>query len=108
MGLAAPSPATLSRVFRDAWAVRAAPDKWPRASFRRFVYYAPNAYWRLDATQYVLTGSRKCLLFQLIDGHSRLAIASHAAAGETSDAAAPVATKGIVPPRCSPTSAQRQ
>lgn len=95
MGLPAPSTASLSRVFRDAGVARAAPNKRPRASFRRFVYPAPNACWQLDATEYVLTGGRKCVIFQLIDDHSPLAVASHVAAGETSDAAVHVVAKGI-------------
>jgi len=95
MGLPAPSTASLSRVFRDAGVARAAPNKRPRASFRRFVYPAPNACWQLDATEYVLTGGRKCVIFRLIDDHSRLAVASHVAAGETSDAAVHVVAKGI-------------
>lgn len=95
MGLPAPSPATLARVFRDAGVARVESKKRPRASFRRFVYPAPNACWQLDATEYVLTGGRKCVIFQLIDDHSRLAVASHVAAGETSDAAVHVVAKGI-------------
>ena len=61
-----PSTASLSRIFRDAGVARAEPRKKPRASFRRFVYPAPNACWQLDATEYVLTGGRKCVIFQLI------------------------------------------
>jgi hypothetical protein len=49
----------------------------------------------LDATEYVLTGGRVCVIFQLEDDHSRLAIASHVAAGETSEAALAVVMKGI-------------
>jgi transposase InsO family protein len=49
----------------------------------------------LDATEYVLTGGRKCVIFQLIDDHSRFAVASHVAAGETSEAAIAVVKKGI-------------
>ncbi|SDP39364.1 Integrase core domain-containing protein [Microbacterium testaceum StLB037] len=95
MGLSAPSPAALSRIFRDAGVARVAPNKRPRASYRRFVYPAPNACWQLDATEYVLTGGRTCVIFQLIDDHSRLAIASHVAPAETSDAAVRVVAKGI-------------
>ncbi|GAB3388416.1 hypothetical protein GCM10027568_09390 [Humibacter soli] len=69
--------------------------KKPRASYRRFVYPAPNACWQLDATEYVLTGGRKCVIFQLIDDHSRLAIASHVSWGETSEGAIAVVSKGI-------------
>lgn len=67
----------------------------PRASYRRFVYPAPNACWQLDVTEYVLTGGRKCVIFQLIDDHSRLAVASHVSWGETSEGAIAVVSKGI-------------
>ena len=84
LGMDAPSVASLARIFRDAGVARAEPRKKPRASYRRFVYPAPNACWQLDATEYVLTGGRKCVIFQLIDDHSRYAVASHVAWGETS------------------------
>jgi len=56
-----PSTAALSRIFREAGVARVEPRKKPRASFRRFVYPAPNACWQLDGTEYVLTGGRKCM-----------------------------------------------
>jgi transposase InsO family protein len=90
-----PSTASLSRIFRDAGVARAEPRKKPRASYRRFVYPAPNACWQLDATEYVLTAGRKCVIFQLIDDHSRFAVASHVAWGETSEGAIAVVKKGI-------------
>lgn len=90
-----PSTASLARIFREAGVAKVEPRKKPRASFRRFVYPAPNACWQLDATEYVLTGGRKCVIFQLIDDHSRLAVASHVAWGETSEAAITVVRKGI-------------
>ena len=71
-----PSTASLSRIFREAGVARAEPKKRPRSAWRRFVYPAPNACWQLDATEYVLTGGRKCVIFQLIDDHSRYAVAS--------------------------------
>jgi transposase InsO family protein len=79
--LPVPSTAALSRIFRDAGVARVEPRKKPRASFRRFVYPAPNACWQLDGTEYVLTGGRKCVIFQLIDDHSRFAVATHVAWG---------------------------
>ena len=90
-----PSTAALSRIFRDAGVARVEPRKKPRASFRRFVYPAPNACWQLDGTEYVLTGGRKCVIFQLIDDHARLAVATHVAWGETSEGAIAVVKKGI-------------
>jgi transposase InsO family protein len=90
-----PSVASLARIFREAGVARKEPKKKPRAAFRRFVYPAPNACWQLDAAEYVLAGGRKCVIFQLIDDHSRLAIASLVAGSETAEAALEVVRKGI-------------
>lgn len=90
-----PSIASLARIFRAAGVARAEPKKKPRSAWRRFVYPAPNACWRLDATEYVLTRGRKCVIFQLIDDHSRYAVASHVAWGETADAAVIVFDKAV-------------
>lgn len=90
-----PSVATLARIFRAKGVARLEPKKKPRSAWRRFVYPAPNACWQLDATEYVLAGGRKCVIFQLIDDHSRLAVASHVARSETAQAAITVVNKGI-------------
>jgi transposase InsO family protein len=90
-----PSVASLARIFRTAGVARLEPRKKPRSAWRRFVYPAPNACWQLDATEYVLTGGRKCVIFQLIDDHSRYAVASHVAAGETAAAAIAVFDKAV-------------
>ncbi|BBX22118.1 hypothetical protein MTER_15290 [Mycolicibacter terrae] len=65
-----PSVASLARIFRQAGVSKAEPRKKPRSAWRRFVYPAPNACWQLDATGYVLTRGRQCVIFQLIDDHS--------------------------------------
>ena len=90
-----PSVASLARIFRQAGVARLEPKKKPRSAWRRFVYPAPNACWQLDATEYVLTGGRKCVIFQLIDDHSRFAVASHVAWGETAEAAIAVFEKAV-------------
>lgn len=95
LGLSAPGIATLARLFRRTGVARREPRKKPRSAYRRFVYPAPNACWQLDATEYVLRSGRKCVIFQLEDDHSRLAIASHVASGETSAGALAVMKKGI-------------
>ena len=82
-----PSTASLARIFREASVARLEPRKKPRAAWRRFVYPAPNACWQLDATEYVLARGRKCVIFQLIDDHSRYALTSHVAWSETAAAA---------------------
>ena len=55
-----------------------------------------------DSTEYVLERGRKCVIFQLQDDHSRLAVAWLVARAETSDAAVRVFDKGVraygVPP----------
>jgi putative transposase len=95
LGLQTPSEASLARIFREEGVARLEPKKKPRAAYRRFVYPAPNACWQLDATEYVLTGGRRCVIFQLVDDHSRLEVASHVAASETAEAAVAVMVKGI-------------
>lgn len=90
-----PSIAALARIFRETGVARVEPRKKPRAAYRRFVYPAPNACWQLDATEYVLAGGRRCVIFQLIDDHSRYALASHAAVGETSRDAIRVVRRAI-------------
>lgn len=96
MGLATvPSTASLARIFREAGVARREPKKKPRSAWRRFVYPAPNACWQLDATEYVLTGGRTCVIFQLIDDHSRFAVASHVASGETAKDAIAVFDKAL-------------
>ncbi|MFC6286464.1 integrase core domain-containing protein [Nocardioides sp. GCM10027113] len=90
-----PSIASLARIFREAGVARLEPKKKPRSAWRRFVYPAPNACWQLDATEYVITGGRKCVIFQLIDDHSRYAVASHVASGETARDAIAVFDKAV-------------
>ena len=90
-----PSVASLARTFRDKGVARVEPRKKPRSAWRRFVYPAPNACWQIDATEYVLTGGRTCVVFQLIDDHSRYALASHVAWTETAEAAVAVVKKAI-------------
>lgn len=90
-----PSTASLARIFREAGVARLEPKKKPRSAWRRFVYPAPNACWQLDGTEYVLTRGRTCVIFQLIDDHSRYAVASHVAWGETAEAAIAVFDKAV-------------
>ncbi|WP_456236263.1 hypothetical protein [Corynebacterium uterequi] len=98
LALPSPSIASLARTFREREQSHPQPRKKPRSAYRRFVYPAPNACWQLDGTEYVLAGGKKCIIFQLQDDHSRLAIASLAAAGETTAAAIEVFTIGVA--RC--------
>ena len=54
------------------------------------------------------TGGRKCVIFQLIDDHSRYAVASHVASGETAEAAITVFDKAVAAHGVPATAAVRQ
>jgi putative transposase len=95
LGLSAPSTASLARLFRRRGFSAEQPQKKPRTAYRRFRAPAPNALWQIDATGYVLTGGRPCTIFQLIDDHSRLALASLVTTGETSFGALTVVKTAI-------------
>lgn len=94
-GLTPPSRATLARLFSRAGVVVPEPRKKPRAAFRRFVYPAPNCCWQIDATDWTLENGRVVVIFQLEDDHSRLALASLVASGETGEAAIRVVNTAI-------------
>ncbi len=95
LGLRTASRATLARAFVAAGVVKPEPRKKPRAAYRRFVYPAPNCCWQIDAMEWSLADGRKVAIFQLIDDHSRLALASLVATGETSAAALQVVRTAI-------------
>lgn len=87
LGLEPPSRATVARIFTAAGVVKPEPRKRPRTAMRRFVYPAPNCCWQIDGTEWTLENGRRVVILQIIDDHSRLAVASLAAAGETGEAA---------------------
>jgi putative transposase len=95
MGVAAPSRATLARIFVRAGVVVPEPRKRPRSSWIRFRYAAPNECWQMDATEWALADGTKVAIFQLTDDHSRLAIASLAARSENAEDALRVVMTGI-------------
>jgi len=95
MGLVAPSPASLARIFRERGVARAEPRKKPRAAYRRFVYPAPNACWQLDGVEFKLdTGITRCIL-QVEDDNSRKILAWLVARAETSAAALAVVRDAV-------------
>jgi transposase InsO family protein len=95
MGMNPPSVASIGRIFRDTGAAVEQPRKKPRSAFKRFVYPAPNCLWQIDGTERHLANGTTCTIFQLIDDHSRLALASHVDTGETAAAALTVVTKAV-------------
>lgn len=81
-----PSRATIHRVLLDRGQVVAQPRKRPRRASRRFVHPAPNAVWQIDGFTVALAEGTQATVVQIIDDHSRVDIASHAAISENGDA----------------------
>lgn len=94
-GFDPPSRATVARIFTRAGVVVPEPRKKPRSAYKRFTYPQPNACWQIDSTEWLLADGTKVAIFQLVDDHSRLALASLVARGETSSDAIAVVTVAI-------------
>jgi putative transposase len=95
LGVAAPAASTLARIFTRHGMVVAQPQKRPRSSYRRFEFARVHECWQLDAFEWTLAGGSTCVIFQVLDDHSRYLIASHVAPGERSADAITVVTTGI-------------
>jgi transposase InsO family protein len=95
LGIAAPSPATLSRIFTRRGMVVPEPQKRPRSSYRRFEAALVHQLWQLDAFEWPLLNGSPAVIFQLEDDHSRCLVASRAATGETSRDAIAVVDAGV-------------
>jgi len=79
-GVRVPSVSTVHRVLVDAGLVTPQPRKRPRSSWKRFEAPAPNEFWQIDATEWRLAGGRTVWVFNIIDDHSRVVVASRAVA----------------------------
>jgi transposase InsO family protein len=73
---AVPSVSTIWRVLRRRGFVIPQPHKRPRSSFIRFEASLPNECWQSDATHWSLAGGTEVEIVNVIDDHSRLAVAS--------------------------------
>lgn len=99
-----PSEATIWRVLSRRGFITPEPRKRPNRSWKRFEASAPNECWQIDATRWSLTRRRPVGIVDILDDHSRLAVASVACPAETTEAAwaafsAAVARWGL-PSRC--------
>jgi transposase InsO family protein len=81
-----PSVAGVHRVLTRRGLVVAQPGKRPKSSWCRFEASAPNERWQIDATEWTIA-SGKVAIFNIIDDHSRLAVASRAVAHATGEQA---------------------
>jgi transposase InsO family protein len=71
-----PAVATIWRILHRAGLITPQPQKRPRSSFVRFEAALPNERWQGDTTHWTLAGGAEVEIFDLIDDHSRLALAS--------------------------------
>jgi transposase InsO family protein len=77
---AVPSVATMWRVLSRRGFVTPQPQKRPRSSFVRFEAQMPNERWQADITHWRLADGTEVEIFNVIDDHSRLLVASEARA----------------------------
>jgi transposase InsO family protein len=71
-----PAVSTIWRVLSRRGFVTAQPHKRPRSSYVRFEADQPNERWQADTTHWSLTDGTDVEILNIIDDHSRLAIAS--------------------------------
>ena len=90
-GSPCPAVSTIHRVLVRNGLVAPQPQKRPRASFIRFVDPDPNGCWQIDATRWALADDTEVWIINVLDDHSRLAVAVHACPGPTT-----VATQAAV------------
>lgn len=80
LGGRVPSVSTVHRILVRAGLVTPQPQKRPRDSWKRFEAAAPNESWQIDATEWRLAGGRTVWVFNIVDDHSRVVVASRAVA----------------------------
>lgn len=71
-----PSVTTIWRVLSRHGLITPQPHKRPRSSFTRFEAQLPNELWQTDATHWLLADGTAAEILNLIDDHSRFALAS--------------------------------
>ena len=73
-----PATATIWRILTRRGFVTPQPQKRPKASLIRFQADQPNERWQADTTHWHLADGSDVEILNIIDDHSRLAVASHA------------------------------
>jgi transposase InsO family protein len=75
-----PATSTIWRILTRRGFVVAQPQKRPRCSWKRFCADQPNELWQADVTHWRLADHTEVEILDILDDHSRLALASHARA----------------------------
>ena len=83
-----PSAATVHRILVRRGFVMAQPEKRPKSSWHRFEAPAPNEWWQIDSTDWVIAAAPGLVkIFNIVDDHSRVAGASRAVPEATGEEA---------------------
>jgi len=90
-----PSEATVWRALVRRGFVVPEPKKRPKSSLRRFEAPAPNEWWQIDATDWVLVGGTTVEIINVLDDHSRVCADSLAVATATTEAAWRAFSNGV-------------
>jgi transposase InsO family protein len=90
-----PARSTINRVLGRAGLLESNPNKRPRSSWRRFVYARPRDCYQIDATEVTLADGTTVVVFDVLDDCTRMLVACHAAAAETTDAAIAAFTTAV-------------
>lgn len=93
--LAVPARATINRILGRAGLLERNPRKRPRSSYRRFTYARPRDCFQIDGTEHTLADGSVVVAIDIIDDCSRMWVASHVAAAETSAAAIAALTSAV-------------
>ena len=73
-----PAISTIWRILKRRGFVAPQPQKRPRSSWKRFQADLPNELWQADVTHWHLADHTEVEILDILDDHSRTAIASHA------------------------------
>jgi hypothetical protein len=71
-----PAVSTIWRILKRRGFVIAQPHKRPRSAWKRFEAAMPNQLWQADVTHWHLADGHEVEILNLLDDHSRIAIAS--------------------------------
>jgi transposase InsO family protein len=71
-----PAVSTIWRILHKRGFVTPQPHKRPRSAWKRFVADQPNELWQADATHWRLADDTEIEILNILDDHSRLALAS--------------------------------
>lgn len=94
-GWAVPARATINRILARKGLLESNSRKRPRSSYRRFCYARPRDCYQIDATEVTLATGATAVVFEVLDDHSRMLVASHAALAETARDAITTITQAV-------------